>query len=238
MLEHSIQWMNMAETVLEGLLLGRILLLRLHRPYLFITLYCLLSALFDAVSWAYGWTTPAAQQTGMVESFFLALLTPLAAWEAFEEIAPQAAKWRRLQLGRLISGILLTLVFALLVFANVGVQDDQGNSVVWSLAGLLCWTGSASASLAFLWYTRRVLRAQKIELLPNTFIWTLFFMLTDALTIIYCLFVLLGSAAGTAVSSIGTITLEAADAAIMIWCIWKLQRTAAVLNAVSAKEEP
>lgn len=227
----------MAETVFEGLLLGRILLLRLHRPYLFITLYCLLSVLFDSVSWASGWTTPAAQQTGTVESFFLALLTPLAAWEAFEEIAPQAAKWRRLQLGRLVSGILLTLVFALLVFANVGVQDDQGNSVIWSLAGLLCWTGSASASLAFLWYTCRVLRAQKIELLPNTSVWVRFFILSNALTIVYCLFVLLSSAASTAVSSIGTIALQTADAVIIVWCICKLRRTAAVLNTVSAKEE-
>ncbi|MGH9583307.1 MAG: hypothetical protein ACRD4O_10260 [Bryobacteraceae bacterium] len=237
MLEHSIQWMNMAETVLEGLLLCRVLLLRLHRPYTFITLYCLLSVFFDSISWCAGWTTDAAQQAGAVQGFFFALLVPLAAWEVFDEIAPRAAKWRRLELGRLVSGVLLTLVFTLIVFTNVDVRDNHGDSVALSLAALLCWAGCASASLAFLWYTRRILRAQKIEFAPNTSVWTLFFMLSNAVTVVYCLFVLLGPAVSGTVSSSGIVLLQCADAAIVIWCICKLKRTAAVVSAVSAKEE-
>lgn len=231
------QWMNMAETVFEGLLLCRILFLRLRHPYTFITLYCLLSVFFDSICWWAGWTTVAAQQAGAVESFFLAALTPFASWEVFEEIAPQAAKWRRLQLGRLISGILLTLVFVLLAFATVNVQDGQGNSLVWNLAALLCWAGSASASFAFLWHMRRILRVQKIKFAPNTSVWALFFLVINALTIVYCLFVLLGPAASRTASSIGILALQLAEAAVIIWCICRLKHPAAVVNAVSAKEE-
>lgn len=237
MLEHSIQWMNMAETVVEGLLLCRLLLLRLHRPYLFITLYCLLSVFFDSICWGTGWTTRAALETGTLECFFLAFLTPFAAWEAFEEVLPQAAKWRRLALGRFVWSVVLTVVFVLIVCANVPVQDAQGHSAFFTLAGLLCWSCCASASFAFLRTTRRILLAQKIELARNTSVWTIFFILINALTIVYCLLVLLGPVAGKTVSAVAIILLQATDAGIIVWCIARLKRPAALVSAVSAKEE-
>jgi hypothetical protein len=237
MLDQATQWMNMAETVLEGLLLCRVLSLRLYRPYTFITLYCVLSLLFDAVSWWAGWTTDAAQQAGAVQSFFFAFLAPLAAWEVFDEIAAQAAKWRRLELGRLVSGMLLTLVFALLIFANVDVQDAHGNSLATNLAGLLCWAGCASASFAFLWFTCRSLRAQKIVFTPNTFAWAIFFIVSNLLTVVYCLFVLLAPAIGKAASQSSILLLQAVDAAVLVWCIFKLKRTGTVVRAVSANEQ-
>jgi hypothetical protein len=237
MLDQATQWMNMAETVLEGLLLCRVLSLRLYKPYTFITLYCLLSVLFDSVSWWAGWTTDAAQQSGTIQSFFFAFLAPLAAWEVFDEIAAQAAKWRRLELGRLISGVLLTLVFALLIFANVDVQDDHGNSLAASLAGLLCWAGCASASLAFLWFTCRSLRAQKIAFAPNAFVWAVFFIGSNLLTVVYCLFVLLAPAIGKTASQGSILLLQCLDTAIMLWCIYKLKRTGTVVSAVSANQQ-
>jgi hypothetical protein len=237
MLEHSIQWMNMAQTVVEGLLVCRLLLLRLHRPYLFITLYCLLSVFFDSICWWTGWTTRAALQTATLETFFLAFLTPFAAWEAFEEAMPQAAKWRRLALGRFAWSILLTVIFVLIVSANVPAQDAEGHSAFFTLAGLLCWSCCASASFAFLRTTRRILLAQKIELTRNTSVWTTFFILINALTIVYCLLVLLGPVAGKAASAVAVILLQAVNAAIIIWCIARLKRPAALAHAVSAKEE-
>lgn len=227
----------MAETVLEGLLLLRVLSLRLYRPYLFITLYCLLSVMFDGAAWWAGWTTDAAQQIGTVQSFFFAILTALAAWEVFDEIAAQAAKWRRLELGRLVSGILLSSVFALLIFANVPIQDDHGNSVALSLAGLLVWAGCASASLAFLWFTCRSLRKQKVGFMPNTFVWAVFFMVSNVITVTYCLFVLLGPTVSKLASQWGILVLQCADAAIVGWCILKLKRTGAVVSAVSANQQ-
>jgi hypothetical protein len=237
MLEHSIQWMNMAQTVVEGLLVCRLLLLRLHRPYLFITLYWLLSVFFDSICWWTGWTTRAALQTGTLEWFFLAFLTPFAAWEAFEEVLPQAAKWRRLALGRFVWSIVLTVIFVLIVSANVPVQNAQGHSAFFMLAGLLCWSCCASASFAFLRSTRRILLAQTIELTRNTSVWTTFFILINALTIVYCLFVLLGPVAGKTASAVTIILLQAFNAAIIIWCIARLKRPAALVDAVSANEE-
>jgi hypothetical protein len=238
MLEHLIQWMNAAETVLEILLVIRILFLRLYRPYVFITLFCVLSAFFDSVTWWLGWMTPAAERVSTVQSFFFAVLIPLAAWEAFEEISAIAAKWRKMELGRLISGVLLTQVFTLLVFANVDIDDAHGNSQAMAFAGLLCWAGCSSAALAFLWFTRRSLRVQKIELAPNTFVWVTFFIATNLLTMIYCVFQLVAPGVDRTVSEIGVLLLQCIDFAILAWCIWKLRRSGNFVAAVSAKEEP
>ncbi|MGH9626193.1 MAG: hypothetical protein ACRD4G_17915, partial [Bryobacteraceae bacterium] len=117
-------------------------------------------------------------------------------------------------------------------------QDAQGHSAFLTLAGLLCWSCCASASFAFLRSTRRILLAQKIELVRNTSVWTIFFILINALTIVYCLLVLLGPVAGKTVSAVAIILLQAADAGIIVWCIARLKRPAALVSAVSAKEEP
>jgi hypothetical protein len=229
MLDQWTQWMDAAGTVLEALLLCRVLLLRLFRPYTFITLYCVLSVLFDSLSWSQGWTTGAAQHAAIIQPFFLAFLAPFTAWEAFEEIATQVAKVRRSQLGRLISGVLLTLVLLLLTFASSDVPDDGWASA--AIIGLVCLLGFASASLAFLWFSWRSIRAEKIGLTNNTVVWIVFFMGNNLLAVVNCFLVMLPESV-RAISETGILVLQGLDIALVCWCIYKLKRSANLVSTV------
>src|SRR4051812_49235861 len=105
MLDETIRWMEIVGTVAEGLLLCRVLALKLHRVYAFLALYCVLELLFDVAAWWLGWQSDGSTKLFFYSRFLYAALFPAMAWDVFEEIKSQAAKFRRLPAARLISGL-------------------------------------------------------------------------------------------------------------------------------------
>jgi hypothetical protein len=223
MLKHAIEWLQMAITVVEGLLLLRVLSLKLHRVYTFITLYCVLNLFFDAVSWYLGWETPEAGHVFIYSLFFFAPLYPLAAWDVFEESKTLVAKLRRLQMIRLASGLFITCVCALLLGLTIEPADPSGNSIMPAFLGVFLLTGSASACAAFLWFMHRFVRTNKLAIAHNTSVWIIFFMLALSLEIVNCLAEFIRALIPPLASDLMSLVLMSLDLAVLAWCILRLR---------------
>jgi len=234
MLKHAIEWLQMAVTVMEGLLLVRVLFLKLHRVYAFITLYCVLNLFFDAASWYLGWETPETSRVFIYSLFFFSPLYPLAAWDVFEESKAPVAKLRRLQMIRLVSGLFITCLCALLLGLTVEPTDTGGNSIMAPFIGIFLLTGSASASATFLWFMQRFIRANKIVVAHNTFIWIVFFILALSLQIVDCLAEFIRSLIPPLASDLTSLVLLSMDLAVLTWCILRLK---AIPSDVSSAPE-
>src|SRR3954447_639383 len=113
MLSQVNHWLEIAATTVDALLLCRVLLLRLQRTYLFITLACVLTVLFDGVQLWLGSASDASVRVFIYSRFLWALLFPLVAWDVFEELKGQLGKLRRVAVGRLASGLFFAVVFSL-----------------------------------------------------------------------------------------------------------------------------
>ena len=213
----------MGLTVVEGLLLFRILSLKLYRVYAFITLYCALNLLFDGASWYVGWEAPEAATIFIYSLFFFALLYPLVAWDTFEESKTQLAKLRRAQTIRLVSGLFITGLCALLIGLNLEPTDPHGNSTLAVFIGVFLLTGSASACAAFLWFMYRFIRTQKIVIAHNTFVWAVYFMLALSLAIVDCMAVLIRPLIPAAAGDITGLVLLTLDLGLLGWCIVRLK---------------
>jgi hypothetical protein len=223
MLNETVHWMQIVGTVADGLLLWRVLALKLHRVYAFIALYCVLELFFDvAVCWL-GWQSEESARVYFYSRFLYAALFPAVAWDVFEEIKSQAAKLRRLPAARLISGLFVTGVFACLMFATLEEKDFNGTSGLVELVGVFLWAGSCSASLVFVWTLYRITRAQKLELPNNTTVWLIFFMLTLVAAILECGVILFGFKLSTPLQHIVTLVFLSFDLALTAWCILRLK---------------
>lgn len=223
MLKHAIDWFQMAVTVVEGLLLARVLALKLHRVYAFITLFCVLNLLFDGASWYFGWESVESGRIFEFSLFFFAPLYPLAAWDVFEESGTAVGKLRRAQMIRLVSGLLITCLCAMLISLFVEPTDASGNSLMLLFTGVFLLTGSASACAAFLWFMYRFARANKIVLAYNTTIWIFFFIIALSLQIADCMTDFIHSLLPPMVTDIAAIVLLSADLILMGWCILRLK---------------
>src|SRR5437764_14565182 len=177
MLNQTIHWLQIVGTLADALLLGRVLALKLHRVYAFISLYCVLEVVFDVAAWRLGWQSEASTRVYFYSRFLYAALFPAMAWDVFEEIKSQAAKLRRLPAARLISGLFVTGFFACLMFATLEEKDFNGSSGLLNVVGVFLWAGSCGASLVFAWSLYRATRDQKLELPNNTLVWLVFFIL-------------------------------------------------------------
>lgn len=235
---HAINWMQISTTVLEAILLLRVVALKLYRVYLFITLFCALNVLFDAVSCYFGWDSHETENIFIYTLFFFAVLYPFVAWDSFEESKTQIAKPRRLQTFRMVSGLLLTAICALIVGLVVDPTDPQGNSVMFPFMGVFLLTGAASGAAAFLWFLYRYARAQKIVLARNTFVWTVFFMLASALQILDCLEILTRSLLPSLVGDIGGVVLLTLDIALLAWCIFALRAASSDVASSAERANP
>jgi hypothetical protein len=222
-MKHAIEWLQMAVTVAEGLLLGRVLSLKLHRVYAYITLYCVLNLFFDAASWYLGWEAPETGRIFIYSLFFFAPLYPLAAWDVFEESKAMIGKLRRLQMIRLVSGLLLTSLCALLLGLTIEPTDASGNSMMAPFIGVFLLTGSASACAAFLWFVYRFTRVNKIALAHNTVVWIVFFILALSLEIIDCMVEFIRSLIPALASDLLSIVLLALDFLVLAWCTLRLK---------------
>lgn len=213
----------MVVTVMEGLLLARVIALKLHRTYAFITLYCVVSVFFDGVSWYLGWQAKESERIFIYSLFFFTVLYPLVVWDIFEESKAQVAKLRRLQAVRLVSGLFLTGICALLLGLNLETTDPKGNSTLAAFLGIFLLTGSASASAAFIWVVRRFVRSQKIVIAHNTWIWMVFFFLVFSLAILDCMGTIARAYIPAVAGDILALLLLLMSFLLLAWCILRLK---------------
>ena len=236
MLNQAVHWMNVAATAADGLLLLRVLGLRLHRIYVFITLGCLLALFFDGVGLWLGVESAENGRVVIYSQFLYAFVYPAIAWDVFEEVKAQAAKLRRMQIGRLISGIVLALVFGLLVGASV--DDSNGESPFLSILALALWVGSSTASLSFLWFMRRAIRAEKIGLPNNTSVWMTFYMLILLEALLASFFALSGPLLHQTATHFVAIAFDLYSLTVTGWCIARLRTLPPDIASASEKARP
>lgn len=223
MLDQVIHWMEMIGTVVDGLLLVRVLLLKLHRTYLFLTLFCGIEFFFDIVVWMLGWDSRPAAQIFFYSRFLYALLFPLMAWDVFEELPQQILRLRRALGVRLVTGIFISAIFALLVYATVGDAYADGTSAVTEMTGMVLWTGSTSACLAFVWSLYRLLRRQGIFTPHNTSVWTKFYLLSLLSSVLYFIFLFLAASLSETQRDSVSIAFLCFDLGLTCWCIARLR---------------
>ncbi len=226
MLTQATHWMEIAGTAVDALLLLRVLLLRLNRVYLFITLACVLSLLFDVASLLLHGDSPAESRVFLYSRFIYAIVFPLVAWDVFEEIDLHIGKLRRFAAGRLISGVFFAVIFGLVMGAMVDSSDAANapaSPMVITMA-LVLWAGASTASLAFLITIHRVLRAQPLERPNNTVVWMYFYELSFAAEALYCFFTVLAPLIQPAwIAEAISIVFIGFEIAITGWCIFRLK---------------
>ena len=235
MLTQANHWLEFVGTAVDAILLGRVLLLKLYRSYVFITLGCVLAVFFDAVAL---WLQPDSKSSANVfiySRLLYSFLFPLIAWDVFEEMGAQIAKLRRLAIVRLISGLLFACLFGVMVSLFVDTNDPNGDSAVVPTLGLLLWAGSSTATLAFLWTLHRQTRAQKIELPNNTYVWLLFWQLSLLAEVLTCVWFLVASLVKNHAVEAGiSLLFLLYGIAITAWCVLKLRAIASSVPSAPA----
>jgi hypothetical protein len=236
MLTQANHWLEIVGTVVDVILLGRVLLLRLYRLYLFITLALVLSVFFDAVAL---WLDPEPKTIATVfiySRFLYAFVFPLIAWDVFEEVKEQVAKIRRLAIARLISGLVFACVFGFIIAVLADTTDQSGDSAVFVTIALIFWAGSSTATLAFLWTLHRQIRTQKLELPNNTYVWMLFWELSLLLEVLSCFWVLAEPLVKTGDEYV-QLAFNICGIALAAWCVVKLRAIPASLSSASANAD-
>jgi hypothetical protein len=222
MLEQTTHWLEIAGTALDGLLLFRVLQLRLHRVYAFLTLACGLALFFDSVGLWLGPESEENMRVFLYSRFLYTLIYPLVAWDVFEQMSEQIGKLRRMAMGRLISGLVLTSILGLLI-AGSG-DDTPSNGTVIGMIAIILWAGASTTSLAFLFTLQRILKVQKLELPNNTFVWMRYFELALLAEVVNCFSSILFSfVKSTAAINVLNIVFICYGIAITAWCLLRLR---------------
>ena len=217
MLDQVARWTEIAGTVADVLLLLRIVTLRLYRTYQFVTLYCVVVVGLDAAGWMLGLASKESERVFVYSRFLMIVIFPLAAWDCFEVLPESLRVFRRPQLIRLIAGMLLTTMLAMLV----GATADSGNPYdVTVEVAIIVWLSAAAASLGFIWIMRRLARVQKLALTANTETLSLFFLLALVLEVLAAASVVMPMRSAAPTIEIG---LSLAGAAVSAWCILRLR---------------
>jgi len=224
MLEQSTHWLEIVGTALDGLLLLRVLQLRLHRVYAFLTLACGLAVFFDTVALWLGVNSEENVRVFLYSRFLYTFIYPLVAWDVFEQIADQIGKLRRMAMRRLISGLVLTSILGLLVAGSGDSGDSASDATVLGTIAIVLWAGASAASLAFLITVQRILRAQKFELPHNTFVWMRYFELSLLAEVVNCFASLVFSfVKSTTAVGVINIVFICYEIAITAWCLLRLR---------------
>ena len=223
----------MGGTVLEALLLVRILSLKLQRVYLWVTLYCVINLLVDASAWAVGWESHEALRIFFFTRFAFAVLYPLAAWDVFEEIHTQIAKLRKIHSLRLMSSLLTTAIFGFIVSMLIDDQDSVGIPRPVAFMGAFLWLGSASASLLFTWSVWRAVRKQPLPWPHNTAVWAIFFLLTFGRAILDCGMLFAQPLFNPATFDITEVVFSCFDISLCVWCVVKLRALPSDVGSIS-----
>lgn len=236
MLTQANHWLQFLGTALDVILLGRLLLLKLYRVYVFITLACVLSVFFDAI---FLWLDPdpkTAQSVYIYSRFLYAFVFPLIAWDVFEEIKTQIAKIRRIAISRLITGLIFACLFGFVVAVFADSNDPNAEPAVFANLSLVFWAGSTTATLAFLWTLHRQVRTLKLELPNNTYVWMLFWELSLLAEVLNCFWFLVFPLVRGGAEYIQLI-FSLYSIAITAWCILKLRAAPAGLPSASANAD-
>ncbi len=242
MLDQVIRWVDIVGTIADVLLLIRLLTLRLHKVYVFITLYAAVTTVLDAGAWMTGLTSPASLRLFVYSRFLMAAVFPLTAWDVFEEVQQHIGKLRRLHTMRLVSGLLLTSVFALVLSASLDDPDVEGMGAATIQVALLLWAATVSASGLFLWNMRRTLR-QVIGALPNgslpsalpnnTSVLWVFVLLTLIGEILECLLHIFAPMFPANVTGAIDVVVSSFDTVLVMWCIVRLRGAGTATSSVS-----
>lgn len=236
MLTQVNHWLEIAGTALDVMLLGRVLLLRMHRLYVFITLACVLSVFFDGVII---WLDADQRTSALVffySRFLFAFVFPLVAWDVFEEVKSQIAKLRRLAISRLISGLVFACLFGFIIAVMADTSDPNGDSALLQTLGLVFWAGSATTTLAFLWTLHRQTRLQKLDLPKNTHVWMIFWELSLISEVLFC-FWLLAAPLFKRAEDYVAILFSLYGIAITAWCVVKLRPIPSGVASASANAD-
>lgn len=223
MLSGASHWIEIAGTAADALLLCRVLLLKLQRVYLFITLACLLEVFFDCIALWLGTDSNESLRVFIYSRFLYAFLFPLVGWDVFEEMKSQISKLRRIAAGKLMSGLFFATVFGFLLSMFAAPAQNNGEPSLVATLGLVLWAGSSTASLAFLWTLRRAIRAQNLERPNNTFVWLVFWQLFLLAQVLYCFCSLVVPFFKNSAAEILDIVFNTYGIAIVGWCILKLR---------------
>jgi hypothetical protein len=223
MLSQVNHWMEFIGTGIDLLLLLRVLTLKLHRTYLFITLACVLEVFFDAVELWLGAGSQESNRVLLYSRLLYAVVFPAAAWDVFEELKSQLASLRKMAISRTITSLLLVTIFGLLMAGFWETSDGSNEIAFVYILSMVVWSGSATGSLAFLWVMHRGLRAQKLEPPNNTFVWMIFFELSLIGEVLACFYLLMAHGFNPLVAEILLLLLAIYGTLITAWCILKLK---------------
>ena len=226
-------WMEILGTGVDLLLLARVLMLRLFRVYLFITLVCVLTVFFDGVSLWLGTGSVENFQVFLYSRFLWAVMYPLASWDVFEEVKGQITKLRRVAIGRLVSGLFFAAVFSMIFLAFVDTGEQNSTLNLTGTFGIILWAGSSTASLAFLWTIHRAMRAQNVMKPNNTSVWLIFYEFSLAAEILSCVVLLMPLKEGTLSRGI-ELAFLVYSIAVTVWCTVRLRPSST--NAEPASE--
>ena len=227
MLDQVTFWAERAAMVLDLALLARILLLRLHRAYIFILLFALLEVFYDAIGLLMGTRTEDFGRVLVMSKFLYAAVIPLAMWDLFEEAKPMVDKVRRMAMSRMISSLLFITIWALLIAAFTGGDESDGAHYFIRVAFVM-WTGSIAAAIAFLWVMRRAIRTNDWQLPHNTSVWFRYFrlmLIIDAAAALLYMVLPAIKPSGWAetAGAISDPVLQTCGIALTAWCVFKLR---------------
>jgi hypothetical protein len=131
---------------------------------------------------------------------------------------------RRMAMGRLISGLVLTSILGLLIAGSADSADSSSNGTLVGTIAVILWAGASTASLAFLFTVQRILRAQKVDLPNNTFVWMRYFELSFLAEVVNCFSSLAFSfVRSTAAVGVVNIVFICYEIAITVWCLFRLR---------------
>jgi hypothetical protein len=241
MLTQLNHWLEYATAAIDALLLLRIVALRLQRTYVFLTLASLLAVLFDGVILVLTRDSPERLRVEVYSNLLFAFVFPLAAWDVFEEIATAIAAVRRIAILRTLLSLLMVTFFGLVSASlTFGSDDPTGLAFILRLT-IVVSTGSATGCLTFFWVMRRALRAQKITLPHNTFVWLIFYVLLLGAQVLTWLLWLLeyglnlsSTALATQLISFGQ---DSFGILITVWCAVRLKALPKDLPSASLNEQ-
>jgi hypothetical protein len=215
--------MEFVGTGADVLLLLRVLTLRLHKTYLFLTLVCVLGVFFDGIDLWLGPDRIEGVRVFVYSRFLFAFVYPIAAWDVFEELSDQLANIRRAAISRIATSLVLVCICGL-IFSGIGDSGDENSAWQFTTTfAVILWAGSASGSLTFLWVMRRTLRSQSIGAPNNTSVWMIFFGLFMASEIFSCFFLFLNDLLTPSLREIVQLLLLVYGTAITAWCVLKLK---------------
>jgi hypothetical protein len=234
-------WIEYAAAAIDVVLLLRVLTLRLQRTYVFLTLACVLTVLFDVAILSLNRESPERVRVEVYANLLIAFVFPLAAWDVFEEIASALAPIRRLAILRTLTSLLMVTFFGLILASPAFHADDPtGLAFVLTLT-IIVSTGSATGCLTFFWAMRRALRLQKLTTPHNTFVWMVFYALLLAGQIVTWLLWLLEDALNLPVSSFATqfitLSLDTFGIVITVWCAVRLRALPKDVPSASLHEQ-